>query len=53
MFLSFYAPSFKALVGIELLLDKAQVWEENAAKHVSIAGGGLRQFFDFSLFLAA
>eukprot|EP00897_Mesotaenium_endlicherianum_P007207 jgi/Mesen1/6514/ME000332S05520 len=31
-------PVVKALVGVELLLEKAQVWEENAARHVSIAG---------------
>ncbi|GBG67611.1 hypothetical protein CBR_g741 [Chara braunii] len=35
--LSETAPIMKALVGLELLLEKAQLWEENAAKHVSLA----------------
>ncbi|BBM98800.1 midasin [Marchantia polymorpha subsp. ruderalis] len=31
-------PVMKALTGVELLLAKSQLWEENAAKHVSVAG---------------
>ena len=27
----------QALVGVELLLDKAHVWEENASHHVSLS----------------
>lgn len=31
------APLVKALVGLELLLTKAQIWQEGAARHVSLA----------------
>ena len=34
---SLETPIMKALTGIELLLSKAQLWEENSAKHVSLA----------------
>eukprot|EP00899_Mesostigma_viride_P010035 jgi/Mesvir1/19032/Mv12798-RA.1 len=30
------SPLMRALVGLELLLSRAQLWEENAAKHVSL-----------------
>jgi midasin len=30
-------PVVKALVGLELLLNKAQIWQEGAARHVSLA----------------
>jgi hypothetical protein len=30
-------PMCQALVGLELLLARSQTWEENAARHVSIA----------------
>ena len=36
--ISLEAPIMKALTGVELLLSKAQLWEENSAKHVSLAG---------------
>lgn len=32
------SPLFQILVGVELLLRKSQLWEDNAAKHVSIKG---------------
>jgi midasin len=35
--ISLEAPIMKPLTGIELLLSKAQLWEENSAKHVSLA----------------
>lgn len=35
--ISVEAPIMKALTGVELLLSKAQIWEETAAKHVSLA----------------
>lgn len=35
--ISLEASIMKALTGIELLLSKAQLWEENSAKHVSLA----------------
>jgi len=34
--ISLEAPVMKAVTGVELLLAKAQLWEENAANHVSI-----------------
>ncbi len=36
--LSVQSPLKAALTGLELLLARAQVWEESAAKHVSLAG---------------
>lgn len=35
--LSVQSPLKAALTGLELLLARAQVWEESAAKHVSLA----------------
>ena len=31
------SPVKTAMVGVELLVDRAQIWEQSAAKHVSMA----------------
>ena len=36
--LSVQSPLKAALTGLELVLARAQIWEESAAKHVSLAG---------------
>lgn len=36
--LSVQSPLKAALTGLELLLARAQIWEESAAKHVSLGG---------------